>query len=330
MTPQTSLFAQKTDTIVHVNGNIMKGELKKLIYGVATWKMDGMGTISFEEIKINTIISNKQFEIKMKSGLVYLGSFQASTEKRSVYVVRDSDRLLVKIENIVSIYPIKNSFWLRVSGDFSIGGNYSKGSDIATLDFSGNLNYRREKTSTSIIWDTNNTYQSDSLNSSKSDLSLSWERLIKNYWSIVVSVGGSQNTELGTKLRIGINGLGIRNIFYSSWNRLYVGAGLNLTQETPYDDSGTTEDLAGKFALVWKVYKFTSPKIWIDANIDFLPYITDSRYRAVFNLNPKISVWSDDFKVGFKFYYAYDSQPLTTSASNDDYGINFQLTYSLH
>ncbi len=39
------LYAQKTDTIVHINGNVMTGELKKIVYGVATWKMSGMGIV---------------------------------------------------------------------------------------------------------------------------------------------------------------------------------------------------------------------------------------------------------------------------------------------
>jgi len=51
--PQMGI-AQKTDTIVHINGDVLTGDLKKLTYGVATWKMDGMGTISMEEVKINT------------------------------------------------------------------------------------------------------------------------------------------------------------------------------------------------------------------------------------------------------------------------------------
>ena len=64
----SKLSAQKIDTIIHINGNVLKGEFKKLVYGVVTWKMDGMGTINFEEPKIQTIISKKTFEIKMDDG----------------------------------------------------------------------------------------------------------------------------------------------------------------------------------------------------------------------------------------------------------------------
>ena len=328
--PVKSVIAQKTDTIVHINGNVMKGEIKKIVYGVVTWKMDGMGTISVEEIKVNTMISIKQFEIKLHSGEIFFASFGASKERRKVYLLIGNEKKLVNIAEIVEAYPIRKSFWMRTTGNFSLGLNFSKGSDVATLVFSGNLDYRKQKTHYILNWDSNNTYQGDTLTSNKADVSLTWERLLKKDWSTFVTLSASQNSELGTKLRIGLDLVGAKDLIYNDWNRLYAGAGLNITQETPYDDSGVTEDLAGLITVNWKVYKYTTPKFWVDANISFLPYITDNRYRAAFNLNPQVSIFSDDFKVGFKFYYSYDTKPPTENASNDDYGINLQFTYSLH
>ena len=323
-------MAQKNDTIVHINGNILTGELKKMVYGVITWKMDGMGTISLEEPKVKTIISRKQFEIKMHDGSIYFGSFGASDQDHKVNILTRDQKRLVKIDDIVEVYPIRRSFWLRTSGNFSLGVNYSKGSNVATLAFSGNLDYRVEKNHFYLDWDNNNTFQADTLSARKADIMLSWEHLLKKGWSTLVAIGAQQNLELGTKLRLGLNLVGIKDLVYNNWNRLYAGAGLNITQETPYDDSGITEDLAGLVTLKWKVYKYTSPKIWVDADITYLPYFTDNRYRATFNLNPKVSIFSDNFKVGFTFYYNYDSDPPSADSSNDDYGLNLQFTYTLH
>ncbi len=323
--------AQKTDTIIHINGNVLTGELKKLVYGVASWKMDGMGTISLEEVKINTIRSNKIFEIKLKNGSIYFGSFDTSAYHRRVNLLLGKRKELVNIDDIVEIYPIRRNFWMRSSGNFSLGANFAKGSNVGTINFSGNLNYRKEKTSFEFAWDDNNTFQGDTISSTKADASFAWQRLMKNKWSTQISVGGSQNSELGTKLRIAINMTGLRDISYTNWNRLYAGAGISVTRETPYDDSGITEDLAGLFQVVWKVYKYTIPKVWIDANISFIPYITGgSRYRAIINLSPKVSLINDDFKIGFKFYYNYDSKPASETASTNDFGINLELTYSFH
>ncbi|PWI30671.1 hypothetical protein DI383_04280 [Flavobacteriaceae bacterium LYZ1037] len=324
-------MAQKTDTIYHVNKNILTGDFKSLSYGIVTWKMDGMGTISLEEIKINTIISNKQFEIKMRDDLMYFGSLEASNEYRKVYIVTITDKILVKVEDIVEIYPIKSSFWMKISGDFSFGFNYSKGSDVGNLSFSGNIDYRKKKTFFELDWDQNNTYQADTLGARKADVTISWQRLLKNGWSSQVSTGFNQNSELGLKERWIVNLMGVKDISYNNWNRLYGGAGLNLSHEVPYGGVSEQNDLAGVFQVVWKVYKYKEPKLWVDADISFLPYFTDSgRYRTEFNLNPKINLFTNDFKFGMKFYYSYDSKPPTETASTNDYGVNFQLSYSFH
>ena len=196
--------------------------------------------------------------------------------------------------------------------------------------FAGNVNFRKERTFFNLSWDDNNTFQGDSLSSTKSDVTLAWQRTFKKKWSSEIAVGLTQNSELGTKLRVGLNITGVRDITYNNWNRLYVGAGLNVSRETAFDDSDVTNDLAGMFNLVWKVYKYTIPKVWVDANIAYLPYITDKRHRINFSLNPSISIFSDNFKVGIKLYYNFDSNPSSNASSNNDYGINLQFTFTFH
>lgn len=326
-----SALAQKTDTIVHINGNVLTGDFKKMAYGVITYKMDGMGTISLEEVKVNTMRSIKQFEVKMKDGSFYYGSMDTSSTDRMVNILSENDRKLIFIEDIVEVYPIRRSFWMRTHGDLSLGVNYSKGSNVATLAFSGNLNYRKKRSYFEFNWDNNNTFQSDSITSSNINTEFGWQLLLKNKWSSMISISGSQNSELGTKLRLALNMIGIRDITYNIWNRLFAGAGLTVVRETPYDDSGITEDLAGLVHVAWKVYKYTAPKVWVDANVSFIPYFTDpGRYRVVINLNPQVSVFSNNFKIGFASYYNFDNRPPSSATASYDYGINLQLTYTFH
>jgi hypothetical protein len=324
-------FGQKTDTIFHINGNILTGDFKKLAYGVITWKMDGMGTISLETPKVNTIISNKKFEIKMKNGLYYFGSFDTSGIERHVKIIIANGAEDVKVDDIVEVYPIKRNFWLRTKGTFSLGINYSKGSDIATVAFSGNLNYRKRKSNFTLSWEDNNTFQADTLQSTRIDGSFNWERLLSRKWSIGTSFGFGQNSELGYQSRFDLNLIGIYDLVYNKWNRLYLAGGLSGQRETPYDSSAISNDLTGIVATVWKVYKYTNPKIWIDASVVYVPYITTAgRHRVTVNLSPKISVISDDLKIGYRFYYTYDSKPTAQTAKTSDWGINLEISYSFH
>lgn len=324
-------LGQKTDTIIHINGNVLTGDFKKMNYGVVTWKMAGMGTISMEEPKIQSIISNKMFEIKMESGKIYFGSFEASDQTRMVNIISVNENITVRIEDIVEVYPIRNSFWRRLTGNFSAGANYSKGSNVATLQFSGNLNYRKRTSSYNLTWDTNDTYQGDTLSASKADLTLNWERSLNKSWYTDVAIGVGKNLQLGTERRWNLDLSGIKDLNYNEWNRLYAAIGVNLSQEIPVGDGEIKNDLAGLFMVKWKVYKLTSPKVWVDADIAYLPYLTDiGRNRVSINLNPSVTLFSDNFKVGLSCYYSYDSQPQNIDASNDDYGLNLQFTYSLN
>ncbi len=323
--------AQKIDSLYHINGNTLTGDFKKLEYGIVSWKMDGMGTISVEVPKISSFRSIKRYDIRLKNGNSYYCSFDSSGFERKVNILTSSERKLVDIDDIVRIFPIKKSFWLRTSGSFGIGANYTKGSDLLTLNFTSSLDHRQERANYYFSWDNYYTYKADTLSSTKGDARLGWERLRREKLSFGTNIGMSQNSELGTKLRLDISVVGIYDFIFNDWNRLYTAAGISVQRETPYDTSEPTEDLVGKISLGWKVYKLTRPKIWVDADINFIPYLTsDERYRTDINISPKISLIGNNLKIGFKFYYSYDSQPATENASKEDWGANLEISYSFH
>ncbi len=229
---------------------------------------------------------------------------------RKVNIITNDSIITVNIVDIVELYPIKRNFWMRTSGSFGLGFNYTKGSNVASILFSGDLYYRKKKSYFLLEFSDNNTYQEKVLTAVQATASLAWQRQLKNKWSAQAAFQASENSELGTKLRLAYNMLGIRDITYNNWNRLYAGAGFSLMQETPYDDSGVTDDVSVLIQMVWRVYKFTDPKINVDADISYLPYVTNlDRFRININFNPSISIFSDNFDIGLQFYYNFDSSP---------------------
>ena len=329
--PLMECVAQKTDTLVHVNGNVLKGDFRQMEYAVVTWKMDGMGTIRVDVPYLKTFNSTKQFEIKMKSGIIYFSSFEASKVDRKVTVMSNGKREDVFIDDIVEIHPIKGNFWKKFNGNISLGGNYSKGNNATTLSFAGNLDYRNKKTYFNLPWNYNLNYLGDSITTNNSNIDFSWQRSLKKKWSTLISLGTSQNLQLGVKRRYNLTLGMVKDINYNIWNRLYVGGGLSGINEEPYDNTGKTSELAGLFRIGWEVYKLTSPKVWLNSNITYIPYITGgSRDRVNINFNPSISIINSNFKVGVTFYYSFDSEPPPGSLSNDDYGLNLQLSYLIN
>ena len=324
-------YAQKIDSIYHINGNILTGDFKKLAYGVATYKMSGMGTISVDEYVISSIKSQKIFEIKVKQGWVYYGSLDTSIHARKLNVVAEGTRHLLDIPEIIEIYPIQNNFWKRLSGNFGLGYEFSKGSDIGKLNTNGKFSYRKQKTNWDFSWDTHTTFESDSIKSSKSNTSLNYERFMRPKWSFAAMVGSSHNSELGLRTRLFLSTIIIRDLKYTNIQRFYIGTGLMGGPEWKYGIEKQEYVLNGVIVLNYSIYKLSSPSINLDSQIAFLPYISDiGRQRLNINIYPKIEV-VNNFDVGLKFYYELDTgseQSETTSKS--DWGINLAISYSFH
>jgi hypothetical protein len=324
------LIGQKTDTIVMLNGNIITGELKKIVYGQLSYSVEGMNTISIDEVDVSSIKSEKQFEIKLTNDSIFYGSFDTARLKQMAYIVTDSKRKLINMHELVEVYPIKRNFWLRTSGNFSLGYNLTKANKNMSLVTSGDLTHRKKKVYYELQWNNNLVWYVDTLNSSSNQVVLSWQRIIKKEWSGGLAFGYDQNTELGVQARLGITTTIIKDIVYNHWNRLSASAGFDGTQEWDYENEGSNQYLSGLIGLAWKVYRFQEPKISIGSYITYLPYINDKRHRVNINLAPNISVYGDDLKVGFSLYYNYDSSPPSDDYSTQDYGLNATITYSFH
>ena len=323
--------AQKVDTIIHINGNTMTGEIKMMQYSMMVWKMEGMGTIDVEAPKLKTFKSDKRFDVRLRNGSRFYCSFDTAAQARMVYLILADHKKLIAIDDIVQFFPIKKSFWLRTSGDFGFSGNYSKGSDLLTFNFSTSISHRRQASYFSFSWDTYYTFQDDSLSSIKSDARLGWERLRQSKFSFGANLGMGQNSQLGTKLRLDFTTVGVYDAIYNSWTRLSGFLGVSIEQEYPYEDVEPVQNFTGVVAMGWKVYKLTSPKIWVEAEARYIPYFTsDGRYRTNVSLNPKVSLIGNNLKTGFRAYYSHDSQPTTEDAQKDDWGFTLEISYSFH
>ncbi|MHA2101077.1 MAG: hypothetical protein ACW99A_20595, partial [Candidatus Kariarchaeaceae archaeon] len=59
-------FAQRTDIIIMNNDDHITGEIKKMQYGIVTFKTDDAGTLSIKWDKIRHLISTDIFEVQVQ------------------------------------------------------------------------------------------------------------------------------------------------------------------------------------------------------------------------------------------------------------------------
>ncbi len=327
----TVSFSQKNDTLVHINGNIITGEIKKIENGILYFSTNGMGTINVETDKVKSLKSGKEFQILLDNGLLYFGSLDTVNGTEAKTRIISHNRIyIIKTISLVEVFPIKNTFWLRTSGDFSIGGNYTKSTEILQLNFAGNLYYRGKKNYFQISWNNQITTYQDSVLSEKTTNTISYRRYIKKHYSMQAVVGASSNLELNLNNRMYLNLTAGKDIIHTNMSIFYTGLGLSANKEIYTDTTKNSNNLEGIFTVTYNFFKRTDPEINIKSYIDTYPSFTQpGRWRIDASLEVRVELFNN-FYVGASFYDNFDNSATLESDQHNDWGINGTITYSFH
>jgi len=324
-------YAQKTDTLFHTNGNVLTGEVKKFTKGLLYFKMDGMGTLKVENEEIKSLISNKFLRILTKHNKVYYGDIDSSNNWGEVRVGLLDERDIIKVNDIVEIFPINNTFWLRLNGRIDLGLDYSKANNMFRVNGSGQVNYRKEKWGWQFKYDNNDSWQqNDSLeHNTKSDIDISSEYLLSPKWRATGTAGRSSNTELGLKARW-FTTIAIKNYIVQT-NRAtldyVVGISANLERNSTDVYKTNYEIVVGTSIAI---FKYQSPDISINAFAQVLPnLLTKGRWRFDSGFDARIELFNNFFLSG-KIYYQYDSMPIDADGETQDYSFATGFGYSFN
>lgn len=115
-----SLAAQKVDSLVMVNDDVITGEINELTRGKLSYKTDDMGTLSIKWDKVKRLKTMHYYEIEVSSGWKYFGSLAWPDEDYRIVVVLTSADTL-DMHDVVSISRIRASFFQRTSGYVDLG-----------------------------------------------------------------------------------------------------------------------------------------------------------------------------------------------------------------
>jgi len=321
------VFAQKTDIIVMNNGDRITGEVKKLAYGLVTFKTDDAGTLNIKWDKIASLTAKETFEVETEEGNVYFGSLLESSLPDTLIVATDLFRFEVAKVSVVSIIPIKNKFLKRLDGSVGVGFSYTKATTLAQLNFNTAVQYRTRKMGTSFSYDGNFSTQEEESSTRRQEFNYMLQRLLPGRWFYGVQTGFEQNSELGLDLRINLGLGGGRDLIQSNRNVFQVLLGFQGISEWLTGETGSTRDIEGIVALNYSLFKYDSPKSNITISAATFPGITDwGRIRL--NTNIKLSQEIiKDFTVGLTFYNSFDNQPPEGSAKND-WGVTTTIGYT--
>ena len=322
-------LAQKTDITILKNGDRITGEIKKLQNAMLTFKTDNMGTVNIEWTKIRHVISKHIFDVGMRDGRIFLGSLDTTYSKDMILVKGEKESFNLFKDSVVSINPIKSTFWDILSGSVSLGLNYTKASQTGQWNLSGTGNYRTTHYNTGVYINSIVTFQDNQQTSKKQDIAVSLRKYLPNNLLLGTLFSLEQNTELGIQLRTSLNAGGGYVFFQSNTNSLWGMTGLSVNRETFTDTTDAAFNLDGFATVQYQIFIYDDPKTSLNTYLAFFPGFTDwGRIRLNYNIDLDWEILSN-FYWDLSFYFSFDNKP-TSNASSTDYGITASLKFTFN
>lgn len=323
---------EKVDVIFLKNGDRLTGEIISLEYGMLSVKTDSMSTVSIEWPDVVSVDSKQLFILEDLSGGRYYGALTTDAQNKQLNVVEHGGEQSLQLHflDVTRISPGEETFWSRMQGSFSVGFDYAKSTDITTLNGAMDLSYRAPDFAWALSASVNTTKDptQGTLDRDSVTYGYQWLRPHKRFWTGVTSL--ERNEETGIEARLTLGG-GVGQYFIqTSRSELSGLVGLALTKEwaTGVDDS--QQSLEGLIGGTWRIFKFNTPKVSLNASVVVYPSITESgRYRTSSNFTVRREIVSD-FYLDLNFYQTYDTDPPDENAEKDDYGITTSLGYSFY
>lgn len=311
------LNAQRTDVVTLNNGDRITGEVKKLEYGLLTFKTDDAGTLTIKWDKIASLTGKENFEVETEEGRVFFGSILESSIPDTLIIATDLFRFEVEKAAVVSIIPIKNRFLKRLDGSVGVGFSYTKATTLAQLNINATVKYTTRAFGTSITYDGYFSAQEEADQSLKQDFTYVFHRYLPGRWFYGALTGLEQNYELGLDLRINLGVGGGRNLIQNNRNVVQATLGFQGISEWLKGESSSSRDIEGIVNVNYSLFKYDSPKSSITITAAVFPGITDwGRLRSNTNINISQEIIAD-FTIGLTFYNSFDNRPPEGSEKND-------------
>ncbi len=323
----SSLVAQKTDTLIVRNGDVMTGEIKEFQRGMVEFSTDAAGTVYVKWTRVLTAETDKTFEINLEDGSTHFGSLALGDEPRQVKVVIDRDTFVVATRQIVRMQRIKETFWRRLDGNIDLGVDFTQQNAKTDLSFSTELKYKEGLNTFSFDLSTAFSRQDNTDDIRRLNTSFIYLREFGNRWFYSGYVAGEQNSQLSLDIRGSVGPLAGR--FFVQSNKVSLGSGLGLgySRERFTGQEGANAFL-GVFLTDFQFFSWGGLDTDLSSRLTIIPVISQGgRWRISSITSFKREIVSDFyFKVSIN--EQFDSQPPTDDTEKNDLSITTSFGWS--
>ncbi|MDW5290470.1 DUF481 domain-containing protein [Formosa sp. PL04] len=324
----SNTYAQK-DTLVLNNKDKLIGDIKEMNKGVLTIETD----YSDSDFKIKWkdviyISSEQTYLLSLSDGRRINSTLHSKQGKENMVTLsQNGNEIETKIEDVVYIKAIENSFLSRLDASLSIGFNITKTNNLVQFSVLSNVGYTANKWGFTAGINSVRSNQDDVDETKRTDGNVGAKYFMRHDWFAIANATFLSNDEQLLQLRSSTQG-GIGKYFVHS-NRIYFSAGTGFawTNENYTEPTLPTKNsLEAFFSLGLNMFDFDDLSLY--STFIVYPSLTEKdRIRTDLNLNVKYDL-PMDFFIQIGLTHNFDSKPIE-SAAKVDYIFQTTLGWSL-
>jgi hypothetical protein len=323
----SGLMAQN-DTIVLKNKDRLIGEVKKMENGVLTIETDySDDDFTLTWIDVRTISSEQNYLITLSGGRRLTSNLGKGDSLGMVHLNDEALPLTVRIDDIVYVKPVENSFLSRLDASISFGYNFTKSNNLAQLTARSSFAYTANFFTLSGSYNSVRSNQDNVDEIQRTDADIGMKYFLKKDRFVSVLSEFLSNDEQKLALRVTTKG-GMGRYFVHT-NHLYFGggAGIAWNNERFFESTEGTRNSVEAFGSL-EANLFDLKDFSLLTNLTIYPSLTEKkRIRSDFKLDLKYDLPLDFFiKLGTTFNY--DNKPID-DASQLDYVIQTTFGWEL-
>lgn len=305
------------DTLKLSNGDALHGEIKSLNKSVLVIETDySDADFKIEWKDVSEISSVRMFNIFLSSKEKFYTSFHSSTETGSVVLSPEGGGSReVKLNDIVIIDPIKESFVDRFKASISSGFTVTKANNSRQFSSRATASYHTRSWHLSGNINDTRSEQDEVEPIRRTDGSVNFNYLFYKNWFTAFNYDFLSNTEQQIKLRstqtFAIGNLMVRN------NKLYLSgsAGITFNRENYYDEAEILNTREGFLGAEFNAYDIGDLSFL--TKLGYYPSFTEkNRHRVNFSTDVKYD-FPLDFFIKLGYTLNFDSQPPNDGAHQD-------------
>lgn len=311
----TPALAQKTDIVVLNNGDRITGEIKGLSLGQLTYSTHAASTIYLEWPKIQSVKSDKIFEIELEDGRKLVGSVRPAAKPDSLVLLTDGDSVEVALLSVVALDRIKDTFWKRLDGDVNVGVDYTQDNNKIDLNVSANIKYVLALQKYAFNLSTSFSRQDSASNISSLSAVFAYSRQFSGRWFYAGLLAGEQSSQLNLDIRGTVGGGLGRYLVRSNKVDFALWGGVGYSRER-FTNQDADDALVGIVVTDFEYFTFGDRKTSLSTKLSVVPLLTDARVRLNFMTQYKREVVNNLY-LTLSLTEAFDSKPPETANKND-------------